>query len=93
MGTEAFGDAPVADLVQPCPLAPMHWLEIELLDDAGRPVAHEPYRVTLPGGQVVAGFLDANGRERLDSIPDAGECQVSFPQLDDAAWEVDFPVL
>jgi type VI secretion system secreted protein VgrG len=64
-----------------------HWIEIELLDEAGKPVPGEPYKVTLPDGSTVAdGTLDGKGRARVDNI-DPGSCKVTFPNLDKEAWE------
>ncbi|MCO5169074.1 MAG: hypothetical protein M9894_22250 [Planctomycetes bacterium] len=57
------------------------WIEVELLDYDDGPVAGEPYRVTLPGGEVREGALDARGRARLDLIP-AGTCVIEFPERD-----------
>lgn len=62
------------------------WIEIELVDEAGQPVAHEPYAVRTPDGQVRRGTLDGDGRARVP-VPDPGACDVTFPKLDAAAWE------
>jgi type VI secretion system secreted protein VgrG len=64
-----------------------HWIEIELLDEEGQPIAGEPYRITLPDGTTVAdGTLDEKGRARVDNI-DPGTCKVTFPDLDKDGWE------
>lgn len=57
------------------------FIEIELLDEDGQPVAGEPYEITLPDGRVDSGTLDANGYARIDGI-DPGKCQVRFPNRD-----------
>ena len=63
-----------------------HWIEIELVDEAGKPVAGEPYSITLPDGTTVAdGTLDEKGCARVENI-DAGTCKVTFPNRDKAAW-------
>lgn len=63
-----------------------HWIEIELVDEAGQAVPGEPYLIVLPDGTTVAdGTTDQKGRARVDGI-DAGTCQVTFPNLDKAAW-------
>ncbi len=61
------------------------WVEIELVDQQGKPAAYERYRVVPPGGEPIEGFLDEKGFARVDGI-DPGTCQVSFPDLDGAGW-------
>ena len=64
-----------------------HWIEIQLFDEAGKPVPGEPYQVTLPDGTTVAdGTLDDKGWARVDHI-DPGTCKVTFPNLDKDAWK------
>lgn len=63
-----------------------HWLEIELLDDQGQPVAGELYTVELPDGSVISGRLDALGQARHEGI-DPGTAKVSFPNLDKKLYE------
>ncbi|MEW6367260.1 MAG: phage baseplate assembly protein V [Acidobacteriota bacterium] len=62
------------------------WVEIEMVDEEGNPVAGERYRVTLPDGSVVEGTLNRQGLARIDGI-DPGTCQITFPSLDQEAWE------
>lgn len=58
-----------------------HWIEIELLDDDGKPVANEAYLIELPDGSKVTGRTDGEGRARLVNI-DPGTAKVSFPDLE-----------
>jgi hypothetical protein len=62
------------------------WIEIEMVDEEDEPVASEKYRITLPDDSVAEGTLDGNGFARIDGI-DSGTCKVSFPNLDEEAWE------
>lgn len=62
------------------------WIEIELVDEADRPVPGERYRIVLPNGTVKEGTLDSKGRARVKGI-DPGNCRVVFPSLDGEAWE------
>jgi type VI secretion system secreted protein VgrG len=63
------------------------WIEIELMDEANKPVPGEAYRVTLPDGTTLAeGTLDEKGFARVDGI-DPGTCKVTFPNLDKDAWQ------
>ena len=57
------------------------WIVISLVTSDKHPVPNEPYRVTLPDGEVVSGRLDVRGRARIEGIP-AGECRVVFPEHD-----------
>ena len=64
-----------------------HFIEINMVDSDGNPVAGEAYKVTLPDGTTVAdGTLDSKGHARVDNI-DPGNCQVTFPNVDQDAWE------
>lgn len=61
------------------------WVEIELQDEAGRPVAYEHYRVIAPDGSVREGYLSREGAARVDGI-DPGTCRITFPRLDSDLW-------
>jgi hypothetical protein len=54
------------------------WLELELVDDAGKPMAGQRYRVQTADGRVVEGKLDASGKARLTDVK-PGSNTVSFP--------------
>jgi hypothetical protein len=43
--------------------------------------------VTLPDGTVHEGSLDHNGFARVDGIENPGSCDITFPELDDGAWD------
>lgn len=58
-----------------------HFIEIELKDDEGKPVADEAYFVELPDGSTKSGRTDANGYARIDGV-DPGTAKISFPDLD-----------
>ena len=63
------------------------WIEIELVDEDDKPVPSEKYRIILPDGETVAeGTLDDKGFARVDGI-EAGTCKITFPDLDQEAWE------
>ena len=66
---------------------PSSWIEIELVDMEDEPVRGQAYEITLPDGETVAsGTLDENGFARINGI-EPGTCKVSFPDLDQDAWE------
>ena len=63
------------------------WIEIELRDDEGQPMAGEPYRVVLPDGETAAeGTLDEKGLARVDGI-EPGSCEILFPNRDKSSWK------
>ncbi len=62
------------------------FVEIELVDQDGEPVAGEAYRVEFPDGGIVEGVLDEEGRAKV--LGDAeGQAKVSFPRMDGRAWK------
>lgn len=62
------------------------WIEVELVDERGRPVAGERWSLTLPDGTTRSGTTDDKGVARVEGI-DPGTCWVSFPDLNRDAWE------
>jgi uncharacterized protein involved in type VI secretion and phage assembly len=62
------------------------FIEIELVDEAGQPVAGEPFEVTTPDGKIKHGTTDANGQARIEGIA-PGTCQIKFTRLDAEAWQ------
>jgi hypothetical protein len=66
---------------------PVHWIEIEMVDEEDQPVSGERYVIVLPNGRAIQGFLDSKGQARVDGVEDAGNCQVLFPELDLEAWQ------
>lgn len=63
------------------------WIEIELLDDKGKPVSGERYRIKLTDGNTYPGQLDPWGRARHTGL-DPGQCAVWFPDLSGKRWDV-----
>ena len=61
------------------------WIAIELIGEDGQPIPGAAYEVTLPGGTVEKGKLDAKGSIEFLEVP-PGVCKVSFPELDREAW-------
>lgn len=88
---DGFNTLPPGVVIQPCPFAQQeqteYWIEIELVGEDDQPVPWEEYRVKLPDGREVGGYLDGEGHARLERLPSAGDCLVSFPALDRDAWD------
>jgi hypothetical protein len=87
---ETFGTGDVGSAVQPCQLRPkpkpIYWIELEMIGEDDQPIPWEEYEVTLPGGEMVSGYLDDRGWARIDNIEIAGTCRICFPLLDQEAW-------
>jgi hypothetical protein len=62
------------------------WIEIELVDESGKPVASEEYLITTADGKPRSGTLDEKGLARVENIW-RGQCKVTFLNLDKDAWE------
>ena len=62
-----------------------HWIGIKLVDEDGRPVPGERFRLALPGGEIVEGTLDETGQARVEGLPE-GSGKVCFPDMDKDRW-------
>lgn len=63
------------------------WIEIVMVNEKGQPVAGMAYRIKLPdGGSIAEGTLNEQGFAKVSGI-DPGNCQITFPTLDQEAWE------
>jgi len=82
----AAADAPTHDPSAEENRQKTSWIEIKLVGEDGKPIPGEAYRVTLPDGKVADGTLDENGFARVSGF-DPGSCKISFPNLDQDAWE------
>jgi hypothetical protein len=90
-GTGKYGQVPIKPHKPPASdeekATKKSWIEIELVDEKGRPVPGEAYRVTLADGTTVEkGSLDEKGFVRVEGI-EPGTCKISFPNLDKDAWK------
>lgn len=63
-----------------------HYVEVELLDDAGQGIEGEPCEITLPNGKKAVSSTDKKGLIRIDKI-DAGNCNIRWLNLDQDAVE------
>jgi hypothetical protein len=65
-----------------------HFIEIELVDEDGNPVANAAYVIELPDGTQKTGRTDGAGKARITGI-DPGTAKVSFPGFDKTAYVAD----
>lgn len=63
-----------------------NWVEVELVDDSGAPVAGESVEIKLPDGSVASGTTDDKGLLKISNI-DSGSVEITFVNLDKEAWE------
>lgn len=69
-----------------CPEKNTGWIEIQLVGEDGSGIRNEKCTIIAPDGKEHRGKTVANGMLRVEGIP-AGECKVSFVDLDNDAWE------
>ena len=65
-----------------------HWVQFNVVDKAGKPVAAVPYRLQAPSGHSDAGSLPASGRIRRDDV-ETGTFTLELAELRSAGWEAD----
>lgn len=65
----------------------VHWVSIKLVDEEGNPVPGVAYEIELPDGTKAKGKLDDYGGARYDGLAAAGQCKVTFPELDKDVWK------
>lgn len=77
---------PLFEAVQRSPVDDTHWIEIQLVGEDGEGIPSQRYLIITADGRERRGLTDSLGSARLSRIP-AGMCRVSFPDLDETAWE------
>ena len=63
------------------PVEPKGWVDFELTDAAGLPMAGAEYELKLSSGETLKGALDQNGRLSLSGIAQ-GDHELTFPGID-----------
>jgi hypothetical protein len=84
--TTPLQDEEAAQEQAPPPAEEKHYIEIELVDEDGKPMAGEAYLIELPDGTQRTGRTDVNGKARIEGI-DPGTAKVSFPDYDKPVYE------
>jgi hypothetical protein len=79
---------PIPSTISQAELEPIEddFIEIELVDEADKPIGGVAYLVELPHGGKHSGKLNGDGFVRIEGIL-SGNCRVTFPELDAASWE------
>lgn len=62
------------------------WIEVQLVDENGKGIPGEEYEIIDPDECVWGGTTNDQGVGRVEGIAE-GNCKVTFPRLDGAAWE------
>ncbi len=57
----------------------LEWIQVELVDEKGKPVPAAEVLIELPNGSVRRGSTDGAGRLRLEGI-EGGMCRIQFPK-------------
>lgn len=76
IGGKRFGDKQESGLLEF-----RDWIEIELIDEEGNPIAGAEYVLNLPDGEEKKGKLNSQAYIKEEDVP-PGKCQVSFPDAD-----------
>lgn len=63
-----------------------HFIIVELVGENGEPIPNELCRITLPDGEIVERETNSQGKVEEYGIED-GDCTITFPLLDQDAWE------
>ena len=74
-GRKRFGDKQESGL-----LVFKDWLDLDLVDSTGRPVADEKYEVEFADGSKKSGRLDKNGQAQIKDVP-PGKADIRYPDL------------
>ena len=91
-GTEPLGPQHAREVAEALPApaateaAPNYWVEIELIDMEDGGVPGERYIIKTPDGKTHEGSTGSTGIVRVASDV-AGDCEFTFPDLDEEAWE------
>ena len=80
-GKASFSDLATEEAPARERTSPLTYIEIQLLDDKGEPVANEAYWIRDTEGNEHTGSTDGSGKARVDSIK-SGSCLVAFPDIE-----------
>jgi hypothetical protein len=83
-GTERQSSTPDS-APPPRPQREKTWIEVQLVNKKGQPVAGARYRLKITDGSVREGKLNENGSVRVSGI-DPGMCEITFLDYDAKEW-------
>ena len=61
------------------------WIEMEVVDEDGKPMPGQAYQCMMPDGRIEHGNLDSKGRVRFDGI-DPGNCAFTLTDVAPDLW-------
>lgn len=64
-----------------------HWIEVQLIGEDDEAISGARCQIVLPNGQTIVRTTDRFGLVRIDGVEEAGDCEISFLDLDTEAWE------
>ncbi len=74
-GRKRFGDKQESGLLEF-----KDWIDLDLVDSTGRPVAEEKYEIEFADGSKKSGRLDKNGQAQIKDVP-PGKADIRYPDL------------
>jgi len=83
---QAQSDQDETSGIRSCLLEKKEWIEVELLDEDGAPIANEECVVIDPDGEEHPDKTSSKGIIRVDCLT-KGQCKIFFPKLDQDAFE------
>lgn len=78
-------ETPKTDPAPPRPQREKTWIEVQLVNKKGQPVAGARYRLKITDGSIREGKLDERGSVRVPGI-DPGMCEITFLDFDAKEW-------
>ncbi|MBL8627949.1 MAG: hypothetical protein JNK64_42075 [Myxococcales bacterium] len=84
-------DAPQNQPVEERPPLDVHQIEIKVINALDQPAVGVFYQLVQPDGRTRTGTTDGDGMIKIDDIEKPGDCQLTFPDVDQQVPEGDKP--
>jgi uncharacterized Zn-binding protein involved in type VI secretion len=79
-------EAVTRQVAPPPPATGTTWVEVEVVDNDGKPMPYQKVRVTDSGGTARIAYSDPKGIARVDGMA-KGDCKITLADLDRSSWE------
>ena len=84
-------DAPPNQPVEERPPLDVHQIEIKVINALDQPAVGVFYQLVQPDGRTRTGTTDGDGLIKIDDIEKPGDCQLTFPDVDQQVPDGDTP--